>query len=112
MDFSLFIDFDGTTSTVDVGNRFFTTFSGGRNIPLVEKWLRREISSFECLREEAKLITASEAQLASFSKQFSIVLEAINITDEPYMVYEGVPDRPRQDEYYGWWATLGVRFDL
>jgi TonB-dependent receptor len=46
------------------------------------------------------------------SKQFSFVFEAINITDEPYTVYEGSTDRIRQQEYYGWWATLGVRFDL
>ncbi len=46
------------------------------------------------------------------SKKFSIVLEAINITDEPYTVYEGTGDRIRQQEYYDWWATLGVRFDL
>ena len=47
-----------------------------------------------------------------FSKRFSIVLEAINITDEPYTIWEGTTDRIRQQEYYGWWATLGVRFDL
>jgi TonB-dependent receptor len=46
------------------------------------------------------------------SKQFSIALEVINITDEPYTIFEGVADRIRQQEYYGWWATLGVRFDL
>jgi TonB-dependent receptor len=46
------------------------------------------------------------------SRQFSIVLEAINITDEPYTTYEGAADRIIQQEYYGWWATLGVRFDL
>ena len=46
------------------------------------------------------------------TKRFSIVLEAINITDEPYTVYEGVADRIRQQEYYDWWATLGVRFDF
>jgi TonB-dependent receptor len=46
------------------------------------------------------------------SKMFSVVLEVINITDEPYTIYEGVEDRIRQQEYYGWWATLGVRFDL
>ena len=40
------------------------------------------------------------------------MLEAINITDEPYTTYEGVADRIIQQEYYGWWATLGVRFDL
>ncbi|MCG6950582.1 MAG: TonB-dependent receptor [Acidobacteria bacterium] len=46
------------------------------------------------------------------SDEFSVVLEAINITNEPYTVFEGVADRIRQQEYYGWWATLGVRFDL
>jgi TonB-dependent receptor len=46
------------------------------------------------------------------SKKFSIIFEAINITDEPYTVYENTADRIRQQEYYSWWATLGVRFDL
>jgi TonB-dependent receptor len=46
------------------------------------------------------------------TKRFSVLLEAINITDEPYTVFEGISDRIRQQEYYGWWATLGVRFDL
>jgi len=45
-------------------------------------------------------------------KHFSIVAEAINITDEPFTAFEGTEDRIRQQEYYGWWATLGVRFDL
>jgi len=46
------------------------------------------------------------------SKKFSIVFEVINITNEPYTAYENTPDRIRQQEYYDWWATLGVRFDL
>jgi TonB-dependent receptor len=46
------------------------------------------------------------------SKSFSIIFEAINITDEPYTVYVETPDRIIQQEYYSWWATLGVRFDL
>ncbi len=45
-------------------------------------------------------------------KHFSIVAEAINLTDEPFTAFEGTEDRIRQQEYYGWWATLGVRFDL
>jgi TonB-dependent receptor len=45
-------------------------------------------------------------------KQWGLVLEFVNITDEPFTVYEGSPDFIRQQEYYGWWATLGVRFDL
>ena len=46
------------------------------------------------------------------SKKMSLVLEVINLTDEPYRVFEGTESRPRQEEYYGWWGTLGVRFDL
>ena len=46
------------------------------------------------------------------AKQWSIIFEAINITDEPYTAYENTPDRIRQQEFYSWWATLGVRFDL
>ncbi len=46
------------------------------------------------------------------AKQWAIVFEAINITDEPYTAYEGTADRIRQQEFYSWWATLGVRFDL
>ena len=72
MTYSLFLDFDGTTATVDVGNCFFTTFSNGRNLPLIKRWFRGEISTVECLREEAKLITAGKNELTEFSKQFSI----------------------------------------
>jgi TonB-dependent receptor len=46
------------------------------------------------------------------SKKISLVLELINLTDEPYRVYEGTSDRPRQEEYYSWWGVLGLRFDL
>jgi TonB-dependent receptor len=46
------------------------------------------------------------------ARKWSIVTEVINITDEPYTVFEGTPDRIRQQELYGWWATFGVRFDL
>jgi len=46
------------------------------------------------------------------AKRWAIVFEAINITDQPYTAYEGTADRIRQQEYYSWWATLGVRFDL
>ena len=46
------------------------------------------------------------------AKKFSIIMEAINITDEPYTAFEGTEDRIRQQEYYSWWATIGVRFDL
>jgi TonB-dependent receptor len=38
--------------------------------------------------------------------------EMINLTDEPYRVYEGTPDRPIQEEYYSWWGTFGVKWDF
>ena len=72
MKLSLLLDFDGTVSTVDVGRNFFMTFSSGDILPLVKKWAKREISSVECLREEAKLVRASEADIDEFSVQFSI----------------------------------------
>ena len=72
MKVSLFIDFDGTIATEDVGRSFFTLFGGGRNIPLVERWARREITSFECLREEAGLVSVSEADLTRFLRRFKI----------------------------------------
>jgi len=72
MSFELFIDFDGTIATVDVGNRFFTTFCGGKNHELVERWIRREVTSIECLKGEAALITASRSELVDFSHQFEI----------------------------------------
>ena len=46
------------------------------------------------------------------AKRWAIIFEAVNITDEPYTAYEGTADRIRQQEFYSWWATLGVRFDL
>lgn len=72
MDFSLFLDFDGTVASTDVGRSFFTTFSDGRNIPLVKRWAKREISSVECLTGEAELISASRDELIEFSRQFDL----------------------------------------
>jgi TonB-dependent receptor len=46
------------------------------------------------------------------TKKINIFFEFINIGDEPYRVYEGTTDRTRQEEYYSWWAVLGLRFNL
>jgi TonB-dependent receptor len=46
------------------------------------------------------------------TEKFSVYMEMINLSDEPYRVYEGTSDRVRQEEYYGWWGTIGFRFDL
>jgi outer membrane receptor protein involved in Fe transport len=44
--------------------------------------------------------------------RWSLFLDLINLDDEPYRVYEGVVDRPRQEEYYSWWGTFGFRIDF
>jgi TonB-dependent receptor len=46
------------------------------------------------------------------SKKISIYLELVNLNNEPFVIYQGVEDRIRQQEIYGWWGTLGVRFNL
>lgn len=45
------------------------------------------------------------------TEQWSIFMELVNLTNEPYRVYEGVSDRTRQEELYGWWGTFGFRWD-
>lgn len=39
----------------------------------------------------------------------AIFLELVNLTNEPYVVYQGTPDRPVQQEYYRSWGRLGFR---
>ena len=46
------------------------------------------------------------------SKRFRIFAEFLNLTNEPFRRYEGTTDRPIQEEYYQWWATFGLKFDL
>ncbi|MEM8964058.1 MAG: TonB-dependent receptor [Acidobacteriota bacterium] len=52
----------------------------------------------------------------SFSQQVTskvrLYLDVLNLTDEPFRVYEGSEDRPIQEEYYSWWGTFGVKIDL
>lgn len=70
--YSLFIDFDFTITTDDVGNRLYTYFSGGLNEPLVRRWLKREISSYTCLTEEAKLCHGAPEDFINYVDRFEI----------------------------------------
>jgi 2,3-diketo-5-methylthio-1-phosphopentane phosphatase len=71
-DYSLFIDFDYTITTDDVGNRLFTYFSEGRNEPVVKRWLNRQISAYTCLTEEARLCQASYEGFVEYVDRFVI----------------------------------------
>ncbi len=41
-----------------------------------------------------------------------VFLELVNVGDEPLRRYEGSKDRPIQEEVYGWWGTVGLKWDL
>jgi 2,3-diketo-5-methylthio-1-phosphopentane phosphatase len=88
MDYSLFIDFDYTITTDDVGNRFYTYFSQGQNEPLVKRWLDREISTVECLTGEAELCSGSREEFIDYIDRFEIdtgFLKLVELCDEENM---------------------------
>ena len=60
-------DFDGTVAQDDVGNLLFRTFAPeGGAAEVVSKWKRGEISSRECLEEEASLAKCCAEELQKF----------------------------------------------
>lgn len=44
--------------------------------------------------------------------RLSLALQLMNLGDEPYRVYQGTRNRPVQEELYGSWGTLGLKFNL
>ena len=42
----------------------------------------------------------------------SISLQLLNLTDEPFRIYQGTSDRTVQNEIYGSWGTLGLKFNM
>ena len=46
------------------------------------------------------------------TKGLRLFVEVNNLTNEPLRYYEGVSDRPIQEEYYRWWGTLGIKWDF
>jgi outer membrane receptor protein involved in Fe transport len=44
--------------------------------------------------------------------KFRVFAEVNNITDAPVRFYQGVESRPFFQEYYSWWARLGLKFNL
>src|ERR1700712_2572031 len=56
-------DFDGTISLADVTDVLLTKFGKAGHAELEEKWLKGEIGSRECMREQIALIDANKAEL-------------------------------------------------
>ncbi len=44
--------------------------------------------------------------------ELDIFAEVVNLLDEPEVDYFGNTDRPKQQEYYGWWMRAGLRLSL
>jgi TonB-dependent receptor len=45
-------------------------------------------------------------------RQASVFADVLNLTNAPLRYYEGVSNRPIQEEYYRWWASFGVRMNF
>jgi 2,3-diketo-5-methylthio-1-phosphopentane phosphatase len=78
----IFSDFDGTFSAKDIGNRIFTSFSNGRNIPLIKDWKEGRITSRACLIGEADLMSITPDQFYSFLDEFQLSPGAIEFYRE------------------------------
>jgi TonB-dependent receptor len=46
------------------------------------------------------------------ARNWRLYAEFINLNNEPWRVYIGERNRPIQEEYYSWWATFGLKWDL
>lgn len=65
-------DFDGTVASQDVGYNFFRHFSGGKNNELLPFWKSGEMSTRECLKREAELVTVNKEQAYPFLDTFDL----------------------------------------
>jgi len=45
------------------------------------------------------------------TRNFRAFFDAINLTDAPLRYFQGVSDRPLQEEHYRAWFNFGVKID-
>ena len=69
---AVFCDFDGTIARRDVGYNFFRHFSGGENEKLIPDWIAGTLSTRDCLRQEAAMVTVNDGELESFLSDFDL----------------------------------------
>lgn len=54
-DYNVFIDFDGTITTRDVGYEMFKKFTEGKTQPIVDRYRQGEVNSYACLKTECEI---------------------------------------------------------
>jgi len=93
----IFSDFDGTFVKKDIGYRMFRHFSGGINGSLVDAWKSGQLSSRECLLQEAAMVEATLGEIHEFLRGFDLTpgaMEFYKMTIEQgipfYIVSDGV----------------------
>ncbi|HET6616467.1 MAG TPA: TonB-dependent receptor [Gemmatimonadota bacterium] len=42
--------------------------------------------------------------------QAAVFLDIVNLNNEPFVTYQGIPERPIQEEFYETWGELGIRW--
>ncbi|MDX2283377.1 MAG: TonB-dependent receptor [Bacteroidia bacterium] len=48
----------------------------------------------------------------ALSERFRVFGEFLNLTNQPFEVYQGQPETRIQREFYAWWSRFGVKFDF
>jgi TonB-dependent receptor len=48
----------------------------------------------------------------TINSRFRVFAEFLNITNQPFEVYQGTEDQYIQREFYSWWSRVGVKFDM
>jgi TonB-dependent receptor len=46
------------------------------------------------------------------TRNFRLFFDALNLTNKPYRVYQGIPSQPIQEEYYRTWYIGGLKIDF
>jgi len=48
----------------------------------------------------------------TINNKFRFFVEGLNLTNQPFEVYQGIKEQFIQREFYSWWTRVGIKFDL
>ncbi|PKD42459.1 TonB-dependent receptor [Rhodohalobacter barkolensis] len=70
----------------------------------------RESSSSDRIYDERYQLDVSASQ--QILPNIRVFAEMINLTNAPLRYYNGVSNRPEQQEFYSWWGNVGVKLNF